>query len=1648
MKQFLFLTLLVALSTQVFSQVHRTCFSPEVTARLRAEDPNYNGKMLLMEEAQRKFITTGQHDPNYATRAIRTIPVVFHVVYNTTAQNVSSTLIQQTIDQMNKDYVKANTDLSSARSSVVGLAADAQIQFCLAQRDPNGNATTGIERVQTSKTCWNANTEADNMKSTSTGGANTWDSRYYLNIWIVSICGSSPQTGGIAGYSYVPATGNGLHGSSIDGVVIDYSIGLGTGNRTATHEVGHYLGLHHTWGDQASNACGNVFPATDDGFSDTPDSKAPNYFCTVQQSCTGMPSYGDLFEDFMDYGEGCAVLFTTQQVNWMNSVLTNIRSSLFTTSLCSTSGAPIANFSGTPTTICAGQTVTFTNSSSGTGNTYSWTFAGGSPATSTGTNPTVTYNTAGTYTVTLVATNGNGTNTKTQTNYITVSGGATALPLTEGFESATFPPTGWSLNNPDASTTWARTTSASGFGTSSACAYVYNFGYNAAGQKDWLITPSYSFAGVTAGRIKWDYAYAPFNQAGYEDSLEVLYSTNCGATWVSLWRRGGTQLNTGTATANNFVPSASQWKKDSVSLASLSGQTNVRFAFKNACQYGNNIFLDNVNVYNSSSQGGTAPVADFVGTPTTVVVGNTVAFTDLSTNTPTSWAWTFNGGTPSTSTQQNPTITYNTVGTYTVTLTATNGNGSNTATKTNYITVIQAGGGGQTCDTLTNTTINDTLAIYLAPGGTGYLAGNNSFGDLAKAEHYTNTQSIQVTGAFYRFAYATLNPPGTIQACVWDASGNGGSPGAAPVATTTVNISTILTDIANNYAYTYVSFASPPTITGDFYVGLILPTGTGDTVALITTSVNSPSVGQGWEQYANGGWFTYDDSYGVDLSNIVYPVVCTGSGGSAPVPSFTANNTAVCAGSTVNFTSTTTGNPTSYSWTFTGGSPTGSSSQNPSVVYNTAGTYAVSLTASNANGSNISTQNGFITVYAKPTATTSSVSVLCFGGTNGSATVTAAGGTPAYTYSWSGGGSGATISNKASGTYTVTVNDSHQCSVTTSVNISQPLTALTATASSSDAVCGQPNGSATVVATGGSGNNAYHWDNNATTATISNLSAGSYNVTVTDGNGCTATASTSVVNTTSNFAVTISAQNATCGLNNGSTAALPNNPNGVTYHWNNNSTAGSLSGLGAGSYSVTVTNPAGCTASASATITSTASNLSVTFSASQAACGQSNGGATATVSGGSSPYTYNWSNSSNTNSIANVAAGSYSLTVTDNTGCSVVNTATISNTGGPAVTVTPTSPTCFGGANGGASAVVSGGSTPYTYIWSAGGNGSSVTGLTAGSYVVTVHDNANCLAVQSVTITDPAAIVPAIAITNATCGLQNGIALASATGGNGNYAYHWNNGSTVANNIDLAAGIVTVTITDGNNCTATATSQITGTSGPTTTLATVDGTCQVTTEVNSTVNGGTTPYTYLWSNGATTRNIQGVAAGSYTVTITDATGCTSTASASVADNSNVNVTFSSQNPSGGNNNGSITANASGGSTPYTYLWSNGGTTAQISGLAAGTYTVTITDGNGCTKISSVTLSGSVGVAQVTDIALIKVYPNPSKDVCNIMIELNRAQNVEMKMFNSLGQQVWSQSEKDFKQGIVPVNVSTLSAAVYTIQLSINGSIETLRFVKE
>lgn len=259
---------------------------------------------------------------NTARGGTYTIPVVVHVVYNNNAENVTTGTIQALIAELNQDYSASNADLSGVRSTFTNSIGAVNFQFCLAQVDPNGNATTGITRTQTTDTWFDPDNQTDAMKSAPLGVA-PWDTERYLNIWICDITSGASGSTITVGYAYLPT--GGVVGSNIDGLVIDYDYGTQIGARTATHEIGHYFGLLHTFDDDGT--CVNA-----DGFTDTPNSNSPTFSC----SNTNLVKCGVLtqYENFMDYSD-CTAMFTDQQAAYMANVLTGVRDGLLLNTACS-----------------------------------------------------------------------------------------------------------------------------------------------------------------------------------------------------------------------------------------------------------------------------------------------------------------------------------------------------------------------------------------------------------------------------------------------------------------------------------------------------------------------------------------------------------------------------------------------------------------------------------------------------------------------------------------------------------------------------------------------------------------------------------------------------------------------------------------------------------------------------------------------------------------------------------------------------------------------------------------------------------------------------------------------------------------------------------------------------------------------------------------------------------------------------------------------------------------------------------------------------------------------------------------------------------------------------------------------------------------
>ncbi|HWY97777.1 MAG TPA: hypothetical protein VNY36_01720, partial [Bacteroidia bacterium] len=499
-----------------------------------------------------------------------------------------------------------------------------------------------------------------------------------------------------------------------------------------------------------------------------------------------------------------------------------------------------------------------------------------------------------------------------------------------------------------------------------------------------------------------------------------------------------------------------------------------------------------------------------------------------------------------------------------------------------------------------------------------------------------------------------------------------------------------------------------------------------------------------------------------------------------------------------------------------------------------------------------------------------------------------------------------------------------------------------------------------------SGGTTYSWAPaaglSATTGASVNASpttTTTYTVSIT--NSCGLVIKDSATIRVSNTKLTPTSTPAAC-TNNGSvsvTAAGGINP--YSYTWGGGQTTTTVNNLGAGTYTINTTDSLGCPATATVTIVGTPPlrDSIVSFTNVSVACG-SNGTAVDGVKGGLGPYSYSWSNAQTTSAASNLAAATYTCTVTDANSCTATATVTIAQPGALTASISSTTNvSCNGGNNGSATGAITGGTGPYTYSWNTGPvqTTQTATGLMAGSYTVSVTDANGCTVPAVAVITQPAAIRDSIAsFTNVLCnGQSNGTATDGVKGGTGPYSYAWCNAQTTSVATALGVGNCTVTVTDANLCTATTTVTITQPTPLQLTASAFPATCNGTCTGSATVipSGGTTPYTYAWSNATSTANANNLCAANYSVVVTDGNGCvhdtnplTVTQPPAIRDS----VVTSANELCFGQTNGSITAGVTGGTGAYTYSWNSAPvqTTPTATNLSAGNYTLIIKDANGCT----------------------------------------------------------------------------------------------------
>jgi PKD repeat protein len=574
---------------------YKHCGTDEATKNMFFQHPElkaaYEAREAVLEAEDKQAFALGYpRNQEKSSGPTFIIPIVFHILHNYGPENISDAQIMDEMRILNLDYRKLNADTTAVDTPFVSLIADTKVEFRLAQLDPNGNCTNGIDRIPSLQTY----VGDDGSK------LNDWPHNKYLNVWVVSSISN-----GAAGYAYLPGTCP----SAADGIMIlsSYIGSIGTSSpvtsRALTHEIGHFLNLKHCWGSTnvPGVSCG------DDGVSDTPITEGWNH-CPASPSAAMICNAGveENYQNYMEYSY-CTHMFTMGQSNRMTNALnstTASRNNLWSAANLTATGvnnvpvvcAPMADFTSNATVLlCAGQSASFNYiEMNGQPTSWSWNFPGGTPSTSTDSTPTITYSTPGTYNVSMTVTNSAGTNTKTRNGLVIVSA-LTAMYnqnfWIEGFENATTFANDWIIVNPQGNA-WMRTTTAASFGSASMMIQNQT---STIGEVDLAVSPSIDIASIPNPTFAFQVAYAQQTSTD-ADRLRVMFSSDCGATYGVRYSKQGNTLATASPTTASFVPTNAQWRTETAYLGSNTSTTNFRAMFEMTKNNGNNLYVDNINI--------------------------------------------------------------------------------------------------------------------------------------------------------------------------------------------------------------------------------------------------------------------------------------------------------------------------------------------------------------------------------------------------------------------------------------------------------------------------------------------------------------------------------------------------------------------------------------------------------------------------------------------------------------------------------------------------------------------------------------------------------------------------------------------------------------------------------------------------------------------------------------------------------------------------------------------------------------------------------------------------------------------------------------------------------------------------------------------
>jgi PKD repeat protein len=684
MKNFyLLLIILFGIKSSSFSQNHLHCGTDEIMHQLFENNPN-GRKVFLKKDSLLHAFTKEFIAKKSANEPLYIIPVVFHVIHNNGLENISDAQIYDAVKQVNIQLRKQNADTSDIVNDFKSIAADTKIEIRLAQKDPDGNCTSGITRTQS---------ELTSIGDHQLKSLIHWPPEKYLNIYI------SREAAGLAGHAVMPAAADSI--PAWDGIVMQASyIGtIGTSEyfkRTVlTHEIGHYLNLQHIWG---GNNVPN-FPYLqvaqqqncnfDDDVQDTPNTIGWQSCNLQSQSCGSL----DNIQNYMDYAY-CALMFTEGQKNRMqatlNSPIAGRNNLVSEQNLIETGVKGICNidFVSSKKTACVGDSISFSMSVWEKSLEYiSWHFEGGNPAYSTEQNPTIVYQYPGKYKVSLMVKRGGETATKTKEAYINILPNmGRKLNYSEDFENVEHLKNTlvWCDASADDDVKWEINNNIGK--ASNACIWLNNINSKSVNYE--LVSQAFDASNTNNHQLIFSFDYAYSKRIGSANEfLRVQFSNNCGQTWTNKLQLTGASLETTAPTENSFSPNSdADWQNKEIILTAADKVPHLQIRFLVQSRGGNNFFIDNINLKTTAFDN--QADAEFTSNKNAVCTHQEVQFINLSSNQGVSkYEWNFEGATPNFSTEKNPKVSYLDSGIFNVSLKIEKSGIDDTELKQQYIQV-------------------------------------------------------------------------------------------------------------------------------------------------------------------------------------------------------------------------------------------------------------------------------------------------------------------------------------------------------------------------------------------------------------------------------------------------------------------------------------------------------------------------------------------------------------------------------------------------------------------------------------------------------------------------------------------------------------------------------------------------------------------------------------------------------------------------------------------------------------------------------------------------------------------------------------------------------------------------------------------------